>query len=459
MKGKNKRIILYLFIILSVLSFFGCGKAEDSNTEPSETEKESEENYISLKDASLKDEAFSVEDNIEVPEDINDSAETVEIPGSEPEEDYSEGSDLSYSSIIDSMSLDQKVYQLFVVTPEQLTGVERVTAAGSTTREALEKRPVGGIIYFASNLVDPAQTRSMLGSTQDIVEDVEGLPLFLAVDEEGGQVTRIAGKAAFNVKNVGPMSEVKSVEEAYYCGDQIGKYLKNYGFNLDFAPDTDVRTNSQNKVIGDRSFSSDPETVAEYGKAYSDGLHANGILSTFKHFPGHGDTLDDSHKGYAYSDKTYEQLKECELIPFKAAGEYGVDMIMAAHVSLPNVIGDDTPASLSEKMITDVLRNELGYDGLVITDALYMGAVTESYGSAEAAKKAFMAGCDLMLMPADLTAAHDAIYFAVKNGEIPEERIDESLKRIVGVKLKLSKSDLERPTKDIGLPDSNMGNG
>ena len=445
----KKRIDLKLHILILILIFAvcissGCGKKEEKKTsEASETTEEgaevtdlsslgSEENAETEIESEMSDEIPSDEPETEGTEEL--SEEVNAAPDNEPGEmAYSEE---NVDRIISEMSLDQKVYQLFVVTPEQLTGIDKVTAAGNATYDALKKRPVGGIIYFASNLVDPLQTKSMLSVTQEIAEDVEGFPLFLAVDEEGGRVTRIAGNPAFNKKNVGPMSEVKSADEAYACGDHIGHYLSEYGFNLDFAPDTDVRTNSENKVIGDRSFSSDPSVVSQYGKAYSDGLHANGILSTFKHFPGHGDTLADSHKGYAYSDKTYEELKNCELMPFMAAEEYGVDVIMAAHVSLPNVLKEDTPCSLSKKMITDVLRNELGYNGIVITDALYMGAITESYGSAEAAKKAFMAGCDLMLMPSDLTAAHDAIFTAVKSGEISEERVDESLRRIVGAKLR-----------------------
>lgn len=344
--------------------------------------------------------------------------------------------------LLADMTLEEKIYQMFIITPEQLTGVSPVTAAGDMTKAKLEQYPVGGLVYFSGNLVSADQTKTMLSNVQRFSGEIEGVDLFLCVDEEGGRVVRVAQNEAFQVEKVVPMANVTGEEEAYRCGAVIGAYLSELGFNVDFAPNTDVLTNSANTVIGDRSFGSDPEIVTKYAAAYSDGLHAHGMMSTFKHFPGHGATEADTHEGYAYTDKSYEALAEAELKPFYAAGENGVDMVMAAHISVPAVIGDNTPCSLSERMITGILREEMGYEGLIITDALNMGAITAHYDSSAVSVKAVAAGVDLLLMPADFQGAYAGLYDAVRNGEITEERIDESVRRILTAKVKLSrKSD------------------
>lgn len=343
--------------------------------------------------------------------------------------------------ILNAMSLEEKVYQMFVVTPEQLTGVGTVTAAGNTTKECLEKYPVGGLIYFAPNIVSKEQTIEMLGEIQEYAFELEGIPLFLCVDEEGGRVARIANNPSFGIDKVKPMNEVKSVDEAYETGRKIGKYLSEIGFNVDFAPDADVLTNRNNTVIGNRSFGDNADVVTKYALAYSDGLHTYGVLSTFKHFPGHGATTDDTHKGIAYTDKSLEELNECELIPFKAAQDNEVDMVMISHISLPTVLGDNTPCTLSHYMITEILRQELGYDGIVITDAMNMGAITNNYNHNQAVKKAINAGVDMVLTPVDFKSAVNSVVAAVENGEIDIKTIDESVERIIIKKLSLIKTD------------------
>lgn len=338
-------------------------------------------------------------------------------------------------SILADMTLEEKVYQLFIITPEALTGSKTVTAAGDTTRKSMEKYPVGGLIYFAQNLKNPVQTTKMLQGVMELSYEVEGQPLFICIDEEGGRVARIGNNASFGVDKVECMQDVKDVKEAYAAGETIGAYLSKLGFNLDFAPDADILTNKDNTVIGDRSFGKNPDKVTELAGAVSDGLHSQNVLSTFKHFPGHGATLADTHEGFAYTDKTYEELLKSELKPFIAAGEKGVDVVMAAHISVPKVTGDDTPCTLSKKMITDVLRNDLGYEGIIVTDALSMGAITQKYDSAQASVMALDAGVDMLLMPQDFKQAAQGIFKAVKRGEISEERIDESLRRIIKAKL------------------------
>ena len=339
-------------------------------------------------------------------------------------------------ALLSEMTLEEKVYQMFIVTPEQLTGASKVTAAGNLTKQKLQQYPVGGLVYFSANLVSRNQTKTMLTKVQKYANEIEGVDLFLCVDEEGGRVARVANNKAFRVENVGPMAKVSSEEEAYNCGETIGAYLSELGFNVDFAPDADVLTQSGSAVIGDRSFGSDAGLVTKYAVAYSNGLHAHGIMSTFKHFPGHGATEADTHEGYAYTNATYEELMATELQPFSAAQMCGVDLVMVAHISAPNVVGDDTPCSLSEKMITGILRTDLGYDGLVITDAMNMGAIAKNYDSGIAAKMAVKAGVDMVLMPSDFQAAYSGLYTAVRSGEISEERIDESVRRILTAKVK-----------------------
>lgn len=339
-------------------------------------------------------------------------------------------------ALLSEMTLEEKVYQMFIVTPEQLTGASKVTAAGNLTKQKLQQYPVGGLVYFSANLVSRNQTKTMLTKVQKYANEIEGVDLFLCVDEEGGRVARVANNKAFRVENVGPMAKVSSEEEAYNCGETIGAYLSELGFNVDFAPDADVLTKSGSVVIGDRSFGSDAGLVTKYAVAYSNGLHAHGIMSTFKHFPGHGATEADTHEGYAYTNATYEELMATELQPFSAAQMCGVDLVMVAHISAPNVVGDDTPCSLSEKMITGILRTDLGYDGLVITDAMNMGAIAKNYDSGIAAKMAVKAGVDMVLMPNDFHAAYSGLYTAVRSGEISEERIDESVRRILTAKVK-----------------------
>ena len=408
--------MLFSAVIIGAVGFFFCNTLNKNNAE--NEKMPTQEIITDMQSAKMQSDK----------NDSEDTSLTLELSEEEILEKQTE-------EILHNMSLDEKIYQLFVVTPEMLTGVSQVVAAGKTTKNGLKKAPVGGLIYLSSNFVSKDQTKEMLSNTQKNAEEIEGIPLFLCVDEEGGRVTRIAQNSAFNLKKLGAMAGVKSTQEAYDYGNTIGAYLKELGLNVDFAPDADVLTNSSNTVIGDRSFGSDPVKVSDYAKAYSDGLHNQGILSTYKHFPGHGATEADTHEGYAYTKKSYDELLKNELVPFIHAEEYGIDMVMISHISLPNVIGDDTPSTLSYKITTELLRNNLSYKGIIITDALNMGAITEKYSSSEAAVLAFQAGSDLLLMPEDLNEAHEGILNAVKNGSITEERINESVKKIIKTKL------------------------
>lgn len=344
------------------------------------------------------------------------------------------------AELVAGMSLEDKVAQMFVITPDALTGFSGVTAAGDTTKEAYNNRPVGGIVYMSGNLKDREQTGTMLTNMQAIAQERTGLPVFLCVDEEGGSVTRIAGNSAYGVTDVGDMSAIGATgdtQNAYNAGTVIGTYLTELGFNVDFAPVADVLTNADNEVIGERSFGSDSQAVAAMVTSELQGLADSGVYGTVKHFPGHGGTTGDSHDDAVVLEKTLEELLAEELVPFQSAIDAGAAFVMVGHISVPNVTGENTPSSLSRMMITDVLRGQMGYNGIVITDAMNMGAITGHYNSDQAAVLAVQAGADMILMPADYEKAYNGLLEAVNNGTITEDRINESVLRIVTAKLKM----------------------
>lgn len=344
---------------------------------------------------------------------------------------------INKEDLITSMSVEEKVAQMFFITPEALTGIEPVTEAGELTKECFERYPVGGIIYFRENIKSRQQLTSMLDHMQEISKKRTGLPVFLGVDEEGGRVTRVYGSMITDIPYVEDMRSIGDSLDpqlAYNAGNMIGCYLKDLGFNVDFAPVADIFTNSSNTVIGDRAFGSTAEIVSEMVSMCTRGLQDAGVRATLKHFPGHGDTAEDSHSGYASSYKNLDELRQCELLPFKAGISADVSLVMVGHISLPNILDSQLPASLSSSIVSDLLREELGFDGVIITDALNMGAISTNYTSTEAAIRAVEAGVDMLLMPVDFAEAYEALVNAVYMGEISEQRIDESVRRIIQIK-------------------------
>ena len=219
-------------------------------------------------------------------------------------------------------------------------------------------------------------------------------------------------------------------EATFAAARTIGHYLKEYGFDIDFAPVADVNTNPKNIIIGTRAFSDDPLHAAPLVSAYVRGLQDAGVTACLKHFPGHGDTLADTHLGFAFTQKTWQEMASCEMIPFVEGIRAGARLVMAAHIATPAVTGNKQPATLSPVILTGKLRGEMGFDGVIITDALEMGAITRLYGSGEAAVRALQAGADLLLCPLDLCAAFDAVLDAVRSGVLSETRLDESVRRI-----------------------------
>ena len=339
---------------------------------------------------------------------------------------------------LETMTLREKVGQLFVVRPESLEPAIRyasdaelpplrLQAVSGGMRERCRDYPVGGVLLYGHNIQDEKQLRRFVGDLRAL----PGAPL-LCIDEEGGRVSRLAANPAFDVPRYESMAAVAAggPQAAYDAAYSIGQYVRKYGFDIDFAPVADVNTNPDNIVIGTRAFSDDPAVAAPLVAAYVRGLAAAGVRGCLKHFPGHGDTRADTHFDFASSAKTWEQMLACELVPFRAGIEAGAPLVMAAHIAAPAVAGGDVPATLSRTLLTDKLRGELGFDGVIITDALEMGAISRRYGSGEAAVRAFEAGADLLLCPLDYCAAFDAVAAAVESGRITEARLDESLRRI-----------------------------
>ena len=336
------------------------------------------------------------------------------------------------------MTLEQKIGQLFIVRPESLSGGSgKLTSVTDALKTGLNERMPAGIIMFDENITDPAQIKAFNEDLHMSAYLYSTLPLLIAVDEEGGAVARIANDPNFDVPVFDSMLSIGNTGDAvnaFKAGLAIGTYLKEYGFDLDFAPVADCFTNPDNRVIGDRSFGSDPALVSEMAGECIDGLHSRGIKAVIKHYPGHGDTENDSHTGAVVTNRSWDELKARELIPFMD-NLPKADMIMTAHIVSAGVTGDELPATLSPVMINEKLRGELGYDGVVITDSMEMGAISKEFSQEEAAVRALEAGCDIILCPGDYRRAYDAVLEAVRSGRIPEERIDESLLRIIRLKI------------------------
>ncbi|MCD8241431.1 MAG: DUF3221 domain-containing protein [Lachnospiraceae bacterium] len=338
------------------------------------------------------------------------------------------------AQLLSAMSLEEQIYQMFIVTPEQITGVSIATRAGSATEEALQTYPVGGLVYFADNIVTREQCSEMIANSQSYSK----IGLFIAVDEEGGSVARIGNNSAMGTTSFPSMKTIGDTgdtQKAWNVGYTIGTEIRELGFNLDFAPVADVDSNPDNPVIGDRSFGTDAARVSEMVSAAVRGFQESDVLSTLKHFPGHGDTATDSHEGYTELNKTLEELYQVEFVPFQGGIAAGADFVMVGHISVPQVTGDDMPASLSGTMI-DILKNDLDFKGLVITDSMQMEAITDRWSSGEAAVLAVQAGVDVILMPENLEEAVAGILDAVESGELPEERIEESVQKILETKIR-----------------------
>ncbi len=453
----NRRFVLSILICISICLFLisGCASGDAQEVVSSPEVTASPEAVSDLPSAELSAEmpiqqeeviTYQVENNTEETEDtdvsVEDLQEVQEVDGPDeeiPEESLSDvdGNDiqheLSYSDDIDtiiaSMTLHEKICQMIIVTPAVLTHESKVTSADNMYLP-LQSYPVGGIILDKSNIVNAPQLSGLISQAQSYMT----IPMIVTLDEEGGRVSRLMGTVG--TTQIGPMYSYHELgpDVASFNAMTIGNDIKTFGFNMDLAPVADVWSNPANTVIGDRAYSTDFDEAATLVSAAVSGFHASGVACCIKHFPGHGDTSADSHYGSVYVYKTMDEIRANEFKPFISGINAGADAVMIGHL----IVADqgNIPALFSYPLLTGVLRNELGFKGVIISDSLQMKAMTDYYGAGDIPVMAVAAGCDIILMPTDLEVTVSSLEAAVENGVISEERINESVRRILNLKKK-----------------------
>lgn len=337
---------------------------------------------------------------------------------------------------LEQMSLEERVGQMVMA---GFPGYDLSAEAN----ELVAKHHIGGVMLASRNIRDLRQTAELTDRLQRLATTTGAkVPLLISADQEGGYVVRLIGPNTFPGNMA--LGAAGSPELTQHVAAAMGRELRSVGINMNFAPVVDVNSNPANPVIGVRSFGEDPQAVARQGAAYIAGLHEAGVLSTAKHFPGHGDTSLDSHIALPKVAHARTRLEQVEFVPFRAAIEAGVDAIMTAHVTFPAIEPQPgVPATLSKRVLTDLLRQELAFDGLIITDAMEMGAITTNFGLGEAAVRAVQAGADIVLVawPPDWRQpirVVDALVAAVREGVISEDRIDASVRRILATKERIA---------------------
>lgn len=338
-----------------------------------------------------------------------------------------------------TLTLEEKIGQLFYVTLGGLEqpGLETSNQSKVVTEVALatlrEYSP-GGIIIMGGNVESDQQIIELT----ETLQSGSKIPLFIGIDEEGGKVSRLGNAPGVTFDNVGAMQTIGDTgdpNKAYEAGTTLGSGLSAYGFNMDFAPVADVLTNPANYEIGSRSFGTDANQVAAMVTAEIQGLHEQGVGATTKHFPGHGGVIGNSHNSLQYIDTSVEDLRKTEFIPFQSAIQADTDAVLISHLVLTTV-DPEHPSTLSAGVVTGLLRDELGYEGLVITDSFQMASITANYSQGEAAVLTIQAGCDMILMPKEYKTCYEALLEAVRQGEISEEQIDAACYRILQTKIK-----------------------
>lgn len=345
------------------------------------------------------------------------------------------------SEVLDQMTLEQKIGQLFIVSTDSLD-FNAETKMTDKMKENIEKYQPGGVIFFSFNLTTKKSVDNNRKKLKRFIRKMQKyseVPMFISVDEEGGTVARIANSDAMGTTKFPAMSEIGATgdpAQAYNVGATIGREISELGFNLDFAPVADISTNADNTEIGSRSFGGDADLVSDMVSQEVKGLQDNGVSSTLKHFPGQGDSGEDTHKGFVNLDVTIDRLRDVEFEPFKAGISAGADVVMMSHVAVRNITQNEVPASLSSLMVTDILREEMQFDNIIITDAMNMKIITKFYDAGEAAVMAIEAGNDMILMPDDFVSAYEAVYEAVQDGTLTERQINQAVSRILTVKIR-----------------------
>ncbi len=421
-----KKITMMAMMLILCIGLVACGNNKETMASP--TKEPVKETTKPTSEDTTQEESEDVAVATEAPQEETDKVVTdkTQIVGMANE-------------ILSNMTLEEKIGQLFIVNFEQLDtrkgDTYDFTKVTATMREALKKYKVGGVIFFSRNMVTPKQTTKFIHKLQGF----SSVPMFISVDEEGGDVARIANNEKMNTTKFPTMEQVGQISDedyAFNMGQTIGKEIKALGFNLDFAPVADVRTNELNTEIGNRSFGDDSKLVSKLVSQVVIGLQSENVVATLKHFPGQGSTTGDSHKGAVDVDSDINELRKVSFVPFKSGIKAGADVIMVSHLSISNVTGSTKPASMTELVMKDILRTELSFEGLIITDAMNMKSVTNYYTPGEAAVNAISAGADMVLMPENFMAAYNAVYDAVSNGKIDEKTIDEKVQRILELKIK-----------------------
>ena len=381
------------------------------------------------------------------------------------------------SPLVSAMTRRQKVCQMLMPDFRQWRAVGEseehdLVEMNDEVAGIIDAYGFGGVILFANNVQATQQTFALTDALQESAmrnsagTPAGGIPLLLGIDQEGGIVYRLGSGCAMPGNMA--VGATRSAEVARGCGEVMGRELAALGINVDFAPVVDVNNNPNNPVIGLRSFSDRADLVAELGCAELGGIQAQGVAAAVKHFPGHGDAATDSHTGLPCIDKTREELEALEFVPFRAAFEAGVDMVMTAHIQFPQVETESVastdpamgqinlPATLSHVFLTDILRDELGFTGVAVTDALNMDAIAANFAPADAVRRALLAGADIALMPVTMRClddvfALDALLDALEaDSELTDARLDESVTRILELKLRRGILGLAVPGEDTG---------
>ncbi|MFW6378113.1 MAG: beta-N-acetylhexosaminidase [Bacillota bacterium] len=337
--------------------------------------------------------------------------------------------DLDPDKIISDMSLQEKLGQLIMV---GFNG-QRLTAE---LKEMISKYNVGGIIYFARNIENPEQIFKLSSEIQRLSMESNSIPALISADEEGGVVTRVNGMT--HMPGLMAVGATGNYQEAYKAAKATAEQLKYLGINMNLAPVLDINNNPKNPVIGVRSFGSDPLEVSRFGKEYINGLQEAGVVACGKHFPGHGDTSVDSHHDLPVIEYGPDRLNKVELKPFREAIKAGIDSIMTAHIAFPELTSEaGLPATLSEEILTGILREKLGFEGMIITDCMEMNGIVGTYGTVPAGVMTIQAGSDQVLVSHNRRkqlAVLEELERAVNDGRLSETRIDESVKRVLRLK-------------------------
>lgn len=331
-------------------------------------------------------------------------------------------------TLLDGMTTHEKICQLLIVQPEVLTGGSSVTGMTDSLAAALREYPVGGVLLSAGNMTSGEQLAALTGALAD---GCKTAPL-ISVDEEGGRVARLMNTVGTTKLNSMYSYRSLGTQGAYDNAQTLAHDIAAYGFNTDFAPVADVWTNKKSNAIGDRAYSDDYDEAAELVAAAVSGFRDAGVICCLKHFPGHGSTAADSHKGAATVDKTLPQLRQEDLKPFVSGIAAGADMVMVGHLTVPTM--DDVPASLSHKIVTNLLRYDLGFRGVIVTDGLQMQALAQ-YSDGEKAVLALAAGNDMLLELDDVPGAVAAIEKALADGTLTQAALDASVLRVLQLKL------------------------